>query len=67
MDDKMKETLERTRCALHGHLVDLMDEIDQAGGRISSRELLGGVHEALEGLSWVDALSGAQKAGTRSA
>jgi len=52
-----KDTLERTRCALERHLEDLMDEIDQNGGRISSRKVLVGIHDALDSMSHLDALS----------
>lgn len=51
MTDTMKAALERTKCALTRHLEDLMDEIDQAEGRISSRRLLDGVHKTVETLA----------------
>jgi hypothetical protein len=56
-DTEIKETLERTRCAMARHLGDLMDEIDQADGRISSRKLLGGIHEAVDTMSKLGTLS----------
>ena len=54
---EQKDTLERTRRALERHLEDLMDEIDQNGGRISSRKVLVGIHDALDSMSHLDALA----------
>ena len=50
-DTEIMDTLVRTRCAMARHLGDLMDEVDQADGRISSRKLLGGIHEAVDTMS----------------
>ena len=52
-----KDTLERTRCALERHLEDLMDEIDQNNGRISSRKVLVGIHDALDSMHHLDSLA----------
>lgn len=52
-DAEMNETLERTRCALAGHLRDIMDDVDRNGGRIPSRRMLGGIHETLEAMHWL--------------
>ncbi len=57
-DTEIKETLERTRCTLARHLVDLMDEIEQADGRISSRKLLGGIHETVDTMSKLGPMMG---------
>lgn len=56
MDVDMFETMERTREALVRHLCDLMDEIDYYGGRIASRRILGGIHESLESLSYLNSM-----------
>jgi formate-dependent nitrite reductase cytochrome c552 subunit len=48
---EMKETMDRTRQALVRHLGDLMDEVDMHDGRITSRKLLGGIHEAVDAVS----------------
>ena len=61
----MKETLDRTRCALARHLGDLMDEIDGNDGRIASRNTLGGIHTALESLCHVAVLNTMPEADTR--
>ena len=50
----MDKTMERARCAIEKHLEDLMDEVDRNGGRISSRSILGGIHETLESLALFD-------------
>jgi hypothetical protein len=55
-DVDMKETMDRTREALARHLCDLMDEIEGNGGRITSRRLLGGIHETLESMSHLSAM-----------
>ena len=52
----MKETLGRAREALARHLCDLMDEVDEHDGRISSRKLLGGIHETLESMTHLDSV-----------
>lgn len=65
-DTEMTDIMARTKCALARHLEDLMDEIDQANGRISSRKLLGGIHEAVDTMSKLDALSETAQVGTMS-
>ena len=57
-DAEMKETMERTRVALVRHLGDLMDEVDMADGKIRSRKLLGGIHEAVDAVSKLGAGAG---------
>ena len=54
MDNGMTDTLERTKVALANHLCDLMDEVDSNGGRITSRRLLGGIHETLESMAHLE-------------
>jgi hypothetical protein len=61
----MKETLDRTRCALARHLGDLMDEIEGDGGRIASRNTLSGIHTALESLCHVAVLNTMPEDATR--
>jgi len=56
-EKEMKDIMARTKCALARHLEDLMDEIDQDDGRISSRKVLGGIHEAVDTMSKLDAMS----------
>lgn len=51
---EMKETVGRARDALARHLCDLMDEVDGNGGRITSRRILGGIHDTLESMSVID-------------
>ena len=53
---EMNETLERTRCALAGHLSDIMDDVERNGGKIPSRRTLGGIHETLEAMYWLGAM-----------
>lgn len=60
-DEQMKSTMERTRHALAAHLGDLMDEVDCNGGRISSRKVLCGIHDALDSLWHLDAIAGKAK------
>lgn len=57
-----KDTMERTRCALERHLEDLMDEIDQNNGRISSRKVLVGIHDVLDSMCYLDTLTKSHEA-----
>ena len=56
-EQEMADIMARTKCALARHLEDLMDDIDQDEGRISSRKILGGIHEAVDTMSKLDKLS----------
>ena len=54
----MSELMERTRKALERHLEDLLDEVEECGGRIRSPEVLGGIHKALWAMSTLDGVCG---------
>lgn len=62
MDERTREALDRTLCALSRHLEDLMDEVEQDDGRIRSPRTLEGIHMALESMSWATSLSGEKSA-----
>ena len=57
MDNKVSETMERTKNALTGHLEDLMDEVEH-DGRIHSRAVLDGIHKTVETMSLMGMLDG---------
>ena len=52
----MNEMMERTRGVLERHLEDLLDEVEECGGRIKSPEILGGIHKVLWAMSTLDGL-----------
>lgn len=63
MEQDMTETLERARCALVRHLGELMDEVEHNDGRITSRRMLGGIHETVETLSVLGDMPGGATGG----
>lgn len=54
----MNEMMERTRKALERHLEDLLDEIEECGGRIKSPEILAGIHKVLWAMTTLDDVCG---------
>ena len=54
----MNEMMERTRKVLERHLEDLLDEVEECGGRIKSTEVLGGIHKVLWAMTTLDGLRG---------
>lgn len=67
MEQDMNETLERARCALARHLGELMDEVEHNDGRITSRRMLGGIHETVETLSVLGSMATGATGGKPSA
>lgn len=61
MDERTKESLERTWKTLVRHLEDLNDQVDQDGGRIKDHMVLDGIKDSVKSLKCLSEMAGASE------